>query len=321
MITRVATQPGRVVNYMEFVPYITTMDGVYTAETLYDGYDPEHPETFKTCYDQRVYDYFLERGKMTDEPLESMARAMHDHFVIKGMNELLARYEKYMVVGVMGGSAMKRTDPAYRQIALVSKHLTELGSLMVSGGGPGAMEATALGAFLAGRDDAEIDKSLAILAKAPCYDGEGYMEAAFEVYKNYGRNPDYECLSIPTWLYGHEPTAPFASHIAKLFGNCVREDLLLTVAYGGILYSPGSAGTMQEIFQDAVQNHYLTLGISSPMVFLGREFWTQTMPAYTMLKQLSDSGRYKNLLLSITDREQVIVDTITQFQQHCRETL
>ena len=81
----------------------------------------------------------------------------------------------------------------------------------------------------------------------------------------------------------------------------MRKDLLLTISYGGIIYTPGSAGTMQEIFQDAVQNHYLTLGMSSPMVFYDTKFWTETMPAYSMLKQLSDTGRYKNLLLSITN--------------------
>ncbi len=67
---------------------------------------------------------------------------------------------------------------------------------------------------------------------------------------------DYEkckSIGIPTWLYGHEPPAPFATHIAKYFANSVREDGLLTIAKHGVIFAPGSAGTTQEIFQDATQ--------------------------------------------------------------------
>lgn len=315
MITRSNFEPARLANYMEYVPYNTTKDGLYTPQELYKGYDYKHPETFAGCYDQQVYRFFLERGKITSDPLESVVRSFHDHFVIQGIYRLLECYDKRKVVGVMGGSAMKRTDEAYRNIAYIAKHLTEQGSLMVSGGGSGAMEATSLGAYLAGRDGSDIDRALAILAKAPSYCSDGYMEAAFEVLDTIPHSGEYECLSIPTWLYGHEPTAPFATHIGKLFGNCVREDMLLTISYGGIIYTPGSAGTMQEIFQDAVQNHYLTLGLSSPMVFLDKTFWTETMPAYSMLKNLSETGRYKNLLLTVTDSPDEVINAITAFQQ------
>ncbi len=314
MITRDNFEPARLANYMEYVPYITTMDGVYTSQLLYRGYDYHRPETWEGCYDQQAYRFFIERGKITSDPLESITRSLHDHFVIQGIYRLLECYPKRNVVGVMGGSAMKRTDDAYRQIVYIAKHLTEQGTLMVSGGGSGAMEATSLGAFLAGRDDDVIDEVLAVMAQAPSYCSDRYMEVAFEVADRWPASGKYECLSIPTWLYGHEPTAPFASHIGKLFNNSVREDLLLTVAYGGIIYTPGSAGTMQEIFQDAVQNHYLTLGMSSPMVFLGEKFWTETMPAYSMLKQLCSTGRYCNLQLKVTDNPDTIINTITTFQ-------
>ena len=65
-----------------------------------------------------------------------------------------------------------------------------------------------------------------------------------------------QSLSIPTWHYGHEPTSPFATHIAKLFQNSIREDGLLTIARQGIVFTRGSAGTLQEVFQDAQQNFY-----------------------------------------------------------------
>ena len=87
----------------------------------------------------------------------------------------------------------------------------------------------------------------------------------------------------------------------------------MALAKGGVIYTPGSAGTMQEIFQDGAQNHYETFGFASPMVFLGEEYWTQTMPVYPMLRVLSDAGRYRNLLLSLTDDERQVERKILDF--------
>ncbi|MBS7374952.1 MAG: hypothetical protein KIG52_03300, partial [Muribaculaceae bacterium] len=111
------------------------------------------------------------------------------------------------------------------------------------------------------------------------------------------------------------PATPFATHIAKLFQNSIREDGILTIAMGGVVYSPGSAGTVQEIFQDAVQNHYLSLNVSSPMIFLGRRFWTQEMPFYSMLEYLTATSKYRNLNLSLTDEVAEVVEHLEAFQR------
>jgi len=125
-------------------------------------------------------------------------------------------------------------------------------------------------------------------------------------------------LGIPTWLYGHEPSTPFATHIAKFFENSIREDNILTLSFAGTVYAPGSAGTLQEIFQEAVQNHYLTYGFASPMTFLGKRFWTEEIPVYPLLENLMKTGKYKNLLLTLTDDIDDIVTTLQQFsQQSC----
>lgn len=137
------------------------------------------------------------------------------------------------------------------------------------------------------------------------------MSSAFDVITRFPQKT-YESLGIPTWLYGHEPATPFATHIAKLFENSIREDNILTFAYGGIVYTPGSAGTMQEIFQEAVQNHYLSFGFSSPMVFLGRKFWTEDLPIYPLLQDLMKSGKYKNLILSLSDDANEVIDTLEE---------
>lgn len=314
MITKLNFEPARLGNYMDLVPYITTMDELYKAETLYAGYNPDDSESFCNCYDQQVYRYYAEKGKRTDNPLESLARTIHDYNITRALQRLLDCYDKKKVVAVMGGNAMQRIDDAYRKIVLLSKMLTEQGTLMVSGGGSGAMEATALGGLLAGYGSREVEDALKMLSVAPCSHSKGYMKTAFKVLERYPHLDEYESLSIPTWLYGHEPSSPFATHIAKYFDNSIREDTLLTVSFGGIVFTPGSAGTMQEIFQDAVQNHYLTFDIASPMVFLDTKYWTEEIPVYPFLQSLYEKGKYRNLMLHITDDPADAVRYINDFQ-------
>jgi predicted Rossmann-fold nucleotide-binding protein len=176
------------------------------------------------------------------------------------------------------------------------------------------MEATHLGAWMAGRTEEELLTAIEMLACAPKFEDEGWMASAYDVMARYPRDERYCSIGIPTWFYGHEPATPFASHIAKYFDNSVREDGLLAIAKGGVVYSPGSAGTMQEVFQDAAQNHYKTFGYASPMVFLGREHWTCAMPVYPLLESLQEEGKYRNLLLSIVDTAEEAVQEIMSFK-------
>ena len=286
---------------------------LYDGESLYAGFDPEDADTYANCFDARVYADYLEKGQVCDDIRETLGRTLHDRAVTSAMREFLCRYDERQIVAIMGGHAQNRTDEGYRKVALISKALTEKGKLMASGGGPGAMEATHFGAWMAGRSMAEFDDALEILSVAPTFRDEGWLKTAFQVRKRYPQSK-YNSLGIPTWFYGHEPASPFATHIAKYFYNSVREDTLLSIAKGGIIYSPGSAGTIQEIFQDAAQNHYETFGAPSPMVFLGKEFFTKEIPIYPLLEDLMARGKYKNLLISITDDPQEAIDTLLSFE-------
>ncbi len=302
-----------IVEHLRTVPYDVTRHQLYSAAELYEGYDPDDEESFERSYDSRVYAHYLATGKTTDSVEESLARSLHDHGIHTGLCTFLRRYESSRYIGIMGGHALCRTDGMYRQIAQMSKRLTELGFYMISGGGPGAMEATHLGAWMAGRTDADLDEALSMLSCAPAFGDAGWLASAFHVIRRYPQRR-YISLGIPTWLYGHEPSTPFATHIAKFFENSIREDTILTIAYGGIIYTPGSAGTMQEIFQDAVQNHYLSFGFSSPMIFFGKTFWTEQMPIYPLLQDLTHAGMYKNLLLSLTDDPEEVIRQLTRFR-------
>ena len=163
------------------------------------------------------------------------------------------------------------------------------------------MEATHLGAWMAGRTEEELQEALSIMSVAPFFSsGPNWLSTAWQVHNRFP-NLGHESLGIPTWLYGHEPSTPLATHIAKYFDNSIREDGILTIARGGIIYTPGSAGTLQEIFQRAVQDHYLTYGSASPMVFMGKQFWTEKVPVWPLITALVENGTYKNLILCLTD--------------------
>jgi len=295
------------------LPYSTFRGRLYTGEELYEGFDPDAPETFADCFDTRVYNHYTSKGKQCNEIRETLGRALHDRAIEDAMGDFLSRYAHTQVVAIMGGHALKRTDADYRKVAYISKDLTEKGKLMSSGGGPGAMEATHLGAWMAGRSDAEMEEAFAMLEPSPTFRDEGWLSSAFAVMRKFPQSR-FRSLGIPTWFYGHEPSTPFATDIAKYFQNSMREDVLLTIAKGGIIYSPGSAGTLQEIFQDAAQNHYKTVGLSSPMVFLGKDFFGREVPVYSMLETLMANGRYKNLLLTLTDSREEAVSAILSFK-------
>ncbi len=304
----------KAMEYLKAVPFDVNRTTLYTADELYAGYDPTNEATFETCYDTKVYRHFIATGKQAQNVEESLARTLHDHCIHVALDQFFKEHNPRLCLGIMGGHALKRTDPMYKKVVLLSKRLTEQGFIMLSGGGPGAMEATHLGAWLAGRSEKDVDAAVDILKVAPSFSDKGWLASSFEVMKRYPRKGNYVSLGIPTYLYGHEPSAPFATHIAKFFENSIREDLILTVAFGGIIYTPGSAGTMQEIFQDAVQNHYLSFGYSSPMIFLGTDFWTKEMPVYPFLQELVKLGKYKNLQLSLTDDFDEIVEELEAFK-------
>ncbi len=302
------------VEYLKFVPYDVSRSCLYSPQELYAGFDPDKPETFDSCFDTKVYKHFIAHGKRASTPVESMARTLHDHGIHIAMDKFFEQHNARQCIGVMGGHAQLRTAQSFRQVALVSKQLTELGFVMLSGGGPGAMEATHLGAWMAGRTEAELDDALQMLAVAPLFTDSQWLASAMKVRLKYPQE-QYVSLGIPTWLYGHEPSTPFATHIAKFFENSVREDSILTLAFGGIIFTPGSAGTLQEIFQEAVQNHYLSFGFPSPMIFVDENFWTNEIPIYPLLQHLVSTGKYKNLLLRLTDKTEDIVDELVRFRE------
>ena len=269
---------------------------LYSPMEIFAGFDPSQANGYEGTFDYKVYKQYSEIHKKRSDSIDvNLARRLHDHSISDALYEQL---ESRKVVAVMGGHGMERSDPFYYAVAKISRALTKAGFLMISGGGPGAMEATHLGAYFAQKPEYELTAAIDILRVRPAnaepekeYNDPDWLHRAWRVLEEFPLEPDAleqsKSIGIPTWLYGHEPPAVFATHIAKYFANSVREDNLLMVADHGVIYAPGSAGTTQEIFQDAAQNHYGSSGYYAPMVLLGEHHWTHKRPVWPLLKAVS----------------------------------
>jgi predicted Rossmann-fold nucleotide-binding protein len=268
-----------------------------------DGYDPAVPRSFFTqTRDAKIYDFYVaHHGTESSSPLDALAQRLHDHAIDDALADFLGKGDaKRKVVAIMGGHALGRDTAAYREVAHLAAELTRDGFTLASGGGPGAMEATHLGAWFADRPEL-IDQAIATLASAPTYKDPRWFDTA---YAARALTPcAAESLAIPTWFYGHEPTNLFATHIAKYFSNSLREDGLLMIATHGVIYARGMAGTVQEVFMDACQNHYGTAKLLSPMVFLDSTYWTETLPAVPLIRALAKGRAYADLIHTTDDRD------------------
>jgi predicted Rossmann-fold nucleotide-binding protein len=290
---------------LPFDPYRSSL---YTPGDLFAGFVADDPCSYCRTPDARTYAYWRATGgPRADSIVAALARRLHDHSISDALAGFLAVEDRTTrAVAVMGGHDLLRGEPRYRDLTLLSRTLSRYGFLMVSGGGPGAMEATHLGAWLAAAPDARLDAALEVLASAPRFDDEQFVGAAFRVQ---GANPDVTpgiSLSIPTWLYGHEPPTVFATHVAKYFDNTVREDGLVSVARRGIVFAPGHGGTVQELFQDAAQNQDFALGEASPMVLLDVAFWTTQTPAWPLLDAMRQGSEWGRLVALVDTPEAAI---------------
>ncbi|GAA3394191.1 LOG family protein [Cryptosporangium minutisporangium] len=290
-----------VVPELAHAPYPTHPSTLYTPADLTAGFERGG---FAGMYDTAVYEHFVEHGGPLPPIREALSQRLHDHGIDNALTDALGAWKSAPdagpVVGVMGGHAEPRGSVAYREAAALGHALTRAGALVLTGGGPGVMEAANLGAYL---PDAALPSALEELTAAPYFaDHEPYTAAALAVRSRYpSAEPWAGGLSIPTWLYGHEPANLFAGQIAKYFSNAIREDTILRAARGGIVFAPGKAGTVQEVFQAATKAFYNSDGASGPMIFLDRRYWTEVLPVEALLRPLFAQAPTEPARVHLTD--------------------
>lgn len=337
--------PGR--PGLEFDPFRTT---VYEASELLSGYRAVEPSTYSATPDWRRYLAAMDparKQKRADLGIDdAVFFRLHDLAIEDALDEYLKPQSggapaRKRVVGIMGGhdrerlekvraedGTATRVDAPYMQIALLARRLAVAGFTVATGGGPGAMEASNLGAWFASRSEDDLRLAVRMLERVPRvkaltpdspeWNSGEWLAPAFEVMERFPRersDPRTESVGVPTWFYGHEPPNPFASHIAKFFENSIREEGVLAIATHGVIFAEGNAGTVQEIFQDACQNYYATHGAAAPMVLLGVSYWNREpdgpgagfgKSVWPLLRQLGSEKGFAHLLLLSDDLDQIV---------------
>lgn len=267
---------------------------LYSAEQLYAGLG-EGP--YEAVPDARLYAWARRHlgvageqpGRADGARAATRTAALHDHAITTALQRAVSSgplRSPAGLVGVMGGHGVDRGSAGYADAVRLGGALVRAGARVATGGGPGAMEAAALGGYLASLPGVDPFAVTARLATVPRPDPSpgAWARVALEVLQEHpGGTPG---LGVPTWFYGHEPPHVFATHVAKYFSNAQREDVLLAVATGGTVVLPGAAGTVQEVFQEACDGIYGAPEAAAPTVLVGREFWTSTLPAWDLLSAL-----------------------------------
>ncbi len=277
------------------LPFNPYRSGLYTADELYEGLERGHRYTL----DARVYRWWRHVGRHRSLT-SALAMTLHDHAITEALDGLVL----IGAVGVMGGHQSLRGSAGYSEAAGLGRALAATGRTVLSGGGPGAMEAVNLGAALVG-PESDLVLALGMLAERPRFadDVASWVSTGLAVRKRFdlsGRS-----YGIPTWLYGHEPPNVFSAGIAKLFSNAIREDVLLRHASGGLVCLPGAAGTVQEVFQAVTPRFYAGDDQPvAPLVLVGVDYWTRVQPAWPLLTSLAEGRRMAaaiHLVDAITD--------------------
>lgn len=157
--------------------------------------------------------------------------------VFKVMAELVDGYEKLAKIGpcvsIFGSARMKKSDPYYEMTVEIAEKITKLGFGIISGGGPGIMEAANKGASKGG------GKSIGLNIELP-------FEQHFNPYidKAYSMNFDY---------------------------FFVRKVMFVKYSQGFVVM-PGGFGTLDELTEAITLIQTNKIG-RFPIVMVGKKFW------------------------------------------------
>lgn len=283
-------------------PISAYRSSLYTPEELYAGLEQGYAATA----DARTYAWSRDAWLARDDYV-TLLRAIHDESMTDALTETL---EGHDVVGVMGGHAMARGSDAYAGAARLGRSLARAGRVVLTGGGPGAMEAANLGALAADADEGVLRLALETLAAVPSFrpSVEDWARVALRVRAEVsptgrmaGDGPP-RSVGVPTWFYGHEPPGVFADGIAKYFSNALREDTLLARCGAGLVVLPGAAGTVQEIFQAVTPLYYAAPEAPvPPLVLVDEHHWRETVPVWPALQALADGRSLAGVVHLVDD--------------------
>lgn len=198
--------------------------------------------------------------------------------LFKIMGEFVNGFEKMSKIGPcisVFGSARTKEDAKYYQLAVeISKSISEAGYGVITGGGPGIMEAGNKGASLAGGTSVGLN-----------------IDLPFEQHDN-----------------------PYIDADKSLDFDYFFVRKVMFVKYSqGFVVMPGGFGTLDELFEaiTLIQTHKIG---KFPIILVGSEFWTGLLDwiKNIMLKEGNISPEDLNLI-QIVDTPDEVVEIIDAF--------
>tara|TARA_R110001592_G_scaffold134660_3_gene350430 strand:- start:1173 stop:1859 length:687 start_codon:yes stop_codon:yes gene_type:complete len=198
--------------------------------------------------------------------------------IFKIMGEFVNGFERMSKIGpcvsIFGSARTKEEDPYYKLAVSIAKSISEAGYGVITGGGPGIMEAGNRGASLAGGTSVGLN-----------------IDLPFEQHDN-----------------------PYIDDDKSLDFDYFFVRKVMFVKYSqGFVVMPGGFGTLDELFEaiTLIQTHKIG---KFPIILVGSDFWTGLMDWVkgTMLKMGNISPEDLNLI-KIVDTEKEVVEIIDSF--------
>lgn len=199
--------------------------------------------------------------------------------IFKIMSEFVNGYEKMGRIGpcvsIFGSARTKNTDPYYKLAEEVAFKISQAGYGVISGGGPGIMEAANKGAHLGGGASVGLNIDLP-------------FEQHFNPYIDHDKNLQFDYFFVRKVMF---------------------------VKYSqGFVVMPGGFGTLDELFEAITLIQTKKIG-KFPIILVGSEFWSGLIDwiKTVIIEKYSNASPEDMNLIKIVDTSDEVVTIIDNF--------
>lgn len=201
--------------------------------------------------------------------------------IFKIVGEFVNGFEKMSQIGpcvsVFGSARTKPDDPYYQLAVDVSRKIAENGYGVITGGGPGIMEAGNKGAHLAGGTSVGLN-----------------IDLPFEQHDN-----------------------PYIDSDKSLDFDYFFVRKVMFVKYSqGFVVMPGGFGTLDELFEaiTLIQTHKIQ---KFPIILVGKEFWSGLLEwvKTTLLDKFGNISAKDIDLIHLVDTPDEVIDVLNKFYE------